>query len=173
MAMDTMATATTTTMATPKYQTSAGCKNMKYIFANLVRDLEINKKKTFDIYKKSEGGILHVKLGVFGSNNSKNVNIEKVLSLLESQHHFYLFQEIKCVKDCCVERVVCSLNLSDNKFDGSFIRLDRIGLLMSNGCSYVYEHSDPGNGFLVMVGDEGCTRMLFPDLKSEATLTAK
>eukprot|EP00957_Ditylum_brightwellii_P172078 13100690-Ditylum_brightwellii.AAC.1 len=44
---------------------------------------------------------------------------------------------------------------------------------MSNGCSYVHKHSDPRSGFLVMVGGEGFTRMLFPDSKSEATLTAK
>eukprot|EP00957_Ditylum_brightwellii_P003859 293022-Ditylum_brightwellii.AAC.1 len=44
---------------------------------------------------------------------------------------------------------------------------------MSNQCSYVHEHFDLGSGFLVMVGGEGCTRMLFPDSKNEATLTAK
>eukprot|EP00957_Ditylum_brightwellii_P085871 6532741-Ditylum_brightwellii.AAC.1 len=44
---------------------------------------------------------------------------------------------------------------------------------MSNGCSYIHEHSDPGNGFLIMVGGEVCTRMFFPDSESEATLTAK
>jgi quercetin dioxygenase-like cupin family protein len=69
--------------------------------------------------------------------------------------------------------VLRSLNLPENKFNGSLIRLDKIGFFMSNGCSYVHEHSDPGSGFLVMVGGEGCTRMFFPESKSEATLTAK
>eukprot|EP00957_Ditylum_brightwellii_P019079 1436127-Ditylum_brightwellii.AAC.1 len=44
---------------------------------------------------------------------------------------------------------------------------------MSNVYSYVHDHSDPGSVFLVMVGGEGYTRMIFPELKSEATLTAK
>ena len=44
---------------------------------------------------------------------------------------------------------------------------------MSNGCSYVHGHTDPGDGYLVMVGGKGCTKMIFPDLKREATLTAK
>eukprot|EP00957_Ditylum_brightwellii_P091257 6948205-Ditylum_brightwellii.AAC.1 len=69
--------------------------------------------------------------------------------------------------------VVCSLNLPMNKFNDSLIRLDKVGFLVSNGCSYVHDHSDPGYGFLVMVGGEGCTRMLFSDSKSEATLTTK
>eukprot|EP00957_Ditylum_brightwellii_P069878 5306814-Ditylum_brightwellii.AAC.1 len=77
------------------------------------------------------------------------------------------------LKGRCVERVVSSLNLPHNKFNGSLIGLDKIGFFMSNGCSYVQEHSDPGSGYLVMVGGEGCTRMLFPESKSEATLTAK
>jgi hypothetical protein len=151
----------------------SGCKNMKNIFANLVKNLEIKKKQTFGIYKKAEGDILHVTPGVFGSNNSKHVKIEKLLSFLESQHYFYLFQEIEGLKRHCVERVVSSLNLHHNKFNGNLIRLDKIGFFMSNGCSYVHEHSDPGSGFLVMVGGEGCTRMLLPESKSEATLTAK
>eukprot|EP00957_Ditylum_brightwellii_P086801 6605508-Ditylum_brightwellii.AAC.1 len=70
-------------------------------------------------------------------------------------------------------KVVCGLNMPDNKFDGSLIRLDKIGFFMSNGFSYVHEHFDPGSGFLVMVGGEDCTRLLFPDSKSEARLTAK
>jgi hypothetical protein len=69
--------------------------------------------------------------------------------------------------------VVHSANLSINKFNNILIRLDKIGFFMSNGCSYVHEHSDPGSGFLVMVGGEGCTRMLFPESKSEVTLAAK
>eukprot|EP00957_Ditylum_brightwellii_P184635 14062194-Ditylum_brightwellii.AAC.1 len=44
---------------------------------------------------------------------------------------------------------------------------------MSSGCAYAHEHSDPGSGYLVMVGGKGCTRMHFPESKREATLTAK
>ena len=44
---------------------------------------------------------------------------------------------------------------------------------MSNGCSYVHGHTDPGDWYLVIVGGKGCTRMIFPDLKCEATVTSK
>ena len=135
--------------------------------------MKLKKEQTFGIYKKAEGGILHVTPGVFGTNNSIHVKLEKVLSLLESQTHFYLFQEFEGLNHNCIKRVLHSLNLPDNKFNGSLIRLDKIGFFMSNGCSYVHEHSDPGSGFLVMVGGEGCTRMFFLESKSEATLTAK
>ena len=91
-----------------------------------MKDLEIKKKQTFGIYEKAEGGILHVTPGVFGSNNSKNVKLDKVLSLLESQTHFYLFQEIEGLKDCCVERVIRSLKLPINKFNVSLIKLDKL-----------------------------------------------
>jgi hypothetical protein len=140
----------------------SGCKDMKKIVADLVNNLEIKKEQTFGIYEKAEGGILHVIPGVFGSNNSNHVKLEKVLSLLESQTHFYLFQEFEGLKRNCVERVLHSLNLPNNKFNDSLIRLDKIGFFMSNGCSYVHEYSDPTSGFLVMVGGEGCTRMFFP-----------
>ena len=63
--------------------------------------------------------------GVFGSKNSNHVNLEKVLFLLESQTHFYLFQEFEGLKRNCVETVLCSLNLPENKFNGSLIRLDK------------------------------------------------
>ena len=110
---------------------------------------------------------------MFGPNNPKHVKLEKVLSLLESQTHFYLFQEFEGLKRNCVKRVLHSLNLPMNKFNGSLIRLDKIGFFMSNGCSYIHEHSDPTSGFLVMVRGEGCTRMIFPESKSKATLAAK
>eukprot|EP00957_Ditylum_brightwellii_P201844 15327487-Ditylum_brightwellii.AAC.1 len=58
--------------------------------------------------------------------------------------------------------VIHSLNLLENKFNGNLIKLDNIGFFVSNGCSYVHEHSGPGSGYLVMVGSEGCTRMHFP-----------
>ena len=151
----------------------SGCKDMKNIFTDLVKNLEIDKKQKFGIYEKEQGGILHVTPGVFGSKSSNHVKLNKVLSLLESQSQFYLFQEFEGLDRNCVERVLRSLNLPENKFNGSLIRLDKIGFFMSNGCSYVHEHSDPGSGFLVMVGGEGCTRMFFPESKSEATLTAK
>ena len=60
---------------------------MKIIFTDLVKNLEINKKQTFGIYKKEQGGILHVTHGVFGSNSLNHVKLKKVLSLLESQTH--------------------------------------------------------------------------------------
>ena len=43
----------------------------------------------------------------------------------------------------------------------------------TDGCAYVHKHADPGSGYLVMVGGEGCTRMHFPTEKTEATLTTK
>ena len=73
----------------------SGCKNTKNIFANLVKDLEINKKQTFGIYKKAEGGILHVTPGVFGSKSSNHVKLKKVLSLLESQLTFIYFRSLR------------------------------------------------------------------------------
>eukprot|EP00957_Ditylum_brightwellii_P005384 410465-Ditylum_brightwellii.AAC.1 len=46
-------------------------------FADLVKELDLDKEQTFGIYEKAEEGTLHVWPGVFGSTDSYNVKLEK------------------------------------------------------------------------------------------------
>eukprot|EP00957_Ditylum_brightwellii_P080593 6129730-Ditylum_brightwellii.AAC.1 len=60
-----------------KIQTQEACKNMGDIFADLVKELDMDQEQTFGIHEKTEEGILHVRPGVFGSTDSNNVNLEQ------------------------------------------------------------------------------------------------
>eukprot|EP00957_Ditylum_brightwellii_P199091 15176275-Ditylum_brightwellii.AAC.1 len=70
-----------------------------------------------------------------------------------------------------MKELIKCCKIPEEKLNRRIIRMEKVGILISQGNNFVQEHMDPSSGHLVILGG-GATRVIFPQDKKEATLTS-